>query len=184
MIPDPREIIEQTVPRKAREYGRLDFPDPEVDMFDRVTEGPEGLSDLQQAMILLSAAQGLSAPIGQGRTTISNLTQSLAKGAGSAAANQIARDRNEALKEYRQAQIGSSSQSARARAYNDLKKSAIAQVKLEFPDLYTSGSPLSRSEERRALATARYEELVREGMALLTGSSDDSRIVNSTVRVR
>ena len=154
------------------------------ELFDRVTEGPEGLSNLQQAMILLSAAQGLSAPIGQGRTTISNLTQSLAKGAGSAAANQIARDRNEAYKEYRQAQVGSSLQSARARAYNDLKKSAIAQVKLEFPDLYTSGSHLSRSEDRRALATARYEELVREGMALLTGSRDDSRIVNSTVRVR
>ena len=96
-------------PTGPQEFSRLpgevnnDIPEDNADLFN--IEGDEleapGMSNLQKAMILLSAAQGLSAPISPGGSTVGNLTQALSTGVRGVAADKLARERTEAQRAYR-----------------------------------------------------------------------------------
>ena len=114
----------------------LDVDQDDADLFN--IEGDEleapGMSNLQKAMVLLSAAQGLSAPISPGGSTVGNLTQALSTGVRGVAADKLARERTEAQRAYRQSTLEGRRASQLSRAREKSISLAIQEAADLFPD--------------------------------------------------
>ena len=121
-----------------------------ADLFNRKGDELEapGMSNLQKAMVLLSAAQGLSAPIRPGGSTVGNLTQALSTGVRGVAADKLARERTEAQRAYRQSTLEGRQASLLSRARGDALRLAIDEAENRFPEPVV-GQPLSEVDQKK-----------------------------------
>ena len=184
--PAPVEAARNSVSSGPQEFGALpgevnnDIPEGDADLFN--IEGDEleapGMSNLQKAMVLLSAAQGLSAPISPGGSTVGNLTQALSTGVRGVAADKLARERTEAQRAYRQSTLEGRQASLLSRARGDALRLAIDEAKNIFPEPYPNQTLDEVEQKKRSdFIRRRSQEILQQ----ILGSSGGSTGIDPNV---
>ena len=123
----------------------------EKDLYDKLAEQEEaspGMSNLQRAMLLLSAAQGFSAPVRPGESTIGNLARELGKGTRLVAADEIAREKVRSQDEFRRESLSARSEKERRNRINSATRLAYEDMKLQFPQANKLGPPDEEEQKK------------------------------------
>lgn len=182
--PAPVEAARDSVSSGPQEFAALpgevnnNIDEDDVDLFNREEPEAPGMSNLQKAMILLSAAQGLSAPIRPGGSTVGNLTQALSTGVRGVAADKLARERTEAQRAYRQSTLEGRQASLLSRARGDALRLAIDEAENIFPEPLPSQS-LDEVEQKKRSDFIRRR--TREILEQILGSSGGSTGIDPNV---